>query len=80
MRGFTVDRELGSNHIIGWNHQEFEVQYHCLSEEIKIGKSSFFFQSKKSCVFLLFFLSCCFFFFFLFLVYICFLCSLWIAN
>lgn len=37
MRGFNVDRELGSNCIIGWNHQEFEVQYHCLSEEIKIG-------------------------------------------
>ena len=38
MRGFNVDRELGSNCIIGWNHQEFEVPYHCLSEEIKIGK------------------------------------------
>ena len=38
MRGFNVDRELGSSCIIGWNHQEFEVQYHCLSEEIKIGR------------------------------------------
>lgn len=37
MRGFNVDRELGSNCIIAWNHTEFEVQYHCLSEEIKIG-------------------------------------------
>lgn len=38
MRGFNVDRELGSNCIIAWNHTEFEVQYHCLSEEIKIGR------------------------------------------
>ncbi|XP_053386463.1 dnaJ homolog subfamily C member 13-like isoform X2 [Mercenaria mercenaria] len=37
MRAFNVDKELGSNCIIGWNHQEFEVQYHCLSDEIKIG-------------------------------------------
>ncbi|XP_025080789.1 dnaJ homolog subfamily C member 13-like isoform X2 [Pomacea canaliculata] len=37
MRAFSVDRELGSNCIIAWNHQEFEVPYHCLSEEIKIG-------------------------------------------
>ena len=38
MRAFSVDRELGSNCIIAWNHQEFEVPYHCLSEEIKIGQ------------------------------------------
>ncbi|XP_052814797.1 dnaJ homolog subfamily C member 13-like isoform X2 [Mya arenaria] len=37
MRAFNVDKELGSNCVIGWNHQEFEVQYHCLSDEIKIG-------------------------------------------
>ena len=38
MRAFNVDKELGSNCIIAWNHQEFEVPYHCLSEEIKIGQ------------------------------------------
>lgn len=37
MRAFSVDKELGSNCIIAWNHQEFEVPYHCLNEEIKIG-------------------------------------------
>ncbi|KAL8571849.1 DnaJ subfamily C member 13 [Nucella lapillus] len=37
MRAFNVDKELGSNFIVAWNHQEFEVPYHCLSEEIKIG-------------------------------------------
>ncbi|XP_076446613.1 dnaJ homolog subfamily C member 13-like isoform X1 [Babylonia areolata] len=37
MRAFNVDKELGSNCIVAWNHQEFEVPYHCLSEEIKIG-------------------------------------------
>ncbi len=42
IRGFNVDKDLASNHVISWNHQEFEVQYHCLSEEIKIGESCFF--------------------------------------
>ncbi|OCT75945.1 dnaJ homolog subfamily C member 13 isoform X1 [Xenopus laevis] len=37
MRAFNVDRELGSATVISWNHQEFEVKYDCLSEEIKIG-------------------------------------------
>ncbi|KAJ8321004.1 hypothetical protein KUTeg_002591 [Tegillarca granosa] len=37
IRAFNVDRELGANCVIGWNHQEFEVPYHCLSDEIKIG-------------------------------------------
>ncbi|XP_059584765.1 dnaJ homolog subfamily C member 13 isoform X1 [Alligator mississippiensis] len=37
MRAFNIDRELGSANIISWNHQEFEVKYECLSEEIKIG-------------------------------------------
>ncbi|KAK6166630.1 hypothetical protein SNE40_023278 [Patella caerulea] len=37
MRAFTVDKELGQSFVIGWNHQEFEVPYICLSEEIKIG-------------------------------------------
>ncbi|XP_071508513.1 dnaJ homolog subfamily C member 13-like [Diadema antillarum] len=37
MRAFSVDRELGASHMISWNHNEFEVPYVCLSEEIKIG-------------------------------------------
>ena len=32
-----MTQDLGSNHVISWNHQEFEVRYECLSEEIKIG-------------------------------------------
>ncbi|XP_053466998.1 dnaJ homolog subfamily C member 13 isoform X2 [Ictalurus furcatus] len=38
MRSFGVDRELGSANVISWNHQEFEVKYECLSDEIKIGE------------------------------------------
>ncbi|XP_056440183.1 dnaJ homolog subfamily C member 13-like [Gadus chalcogrammus] len=37
MRAFSVDRELGSASVISWNHQEFEVRYDCLADEIKIG-------------------------------------------
>ncbi|XP_077365120.1 dnaJ homolog subfamily C member 13 isoform X1 [Festucalex cinctus] len=37
MRAFNVDRELGNATVISWNHQEFEVKYECLSDEIKIG-------------------------------------------
>uniref|UniRef100_A0A3B3Y3K6 J domain-containing protein n=1 Tax=Poecilia mexicana TaxID=48701 RepID=A0A3B3Y3K6_9TELE len=37
MRAFSVDRELGNATVISWNHQEFEVKYECLSDEIKIG-------------------------------------------
>uniref|UniRef100_W5N2E9 DnaJ heat shock protein family (Hsp40) member C13 n=1 Tax=Lepisosteus oculatus TaxID=7918 RepID=W5N2E9_LEPOC len=37
MRAFNIDRELGSATVISWNHQEFEVKYECLSDEIKIG-------------------------------------------
>ncbi|KAL4623419.1 hypothetical protein GN956_G19211 [Arapaima gigas] len=37
MRAFSVDRELGSSSVISWNHQEFEVKYECLADEIKIG-------------------------------------------
>ncbi|XP_018613426.2 dnaJ homolog subfamily C member 13-like isoform X1 [Scleropages formosus] len=37
MRAFNVDRELGSASVIAWNHQEFEVKYECLADEIKIG-------------------------------------------
>ncbi len=38
IRGFNVDKDLSSAYVISWNHQEFEVQYHCLMEEIKIGR------------------------------------------
>ncbi|XP_005092836.1 dnaJ homolog subfamily C member 13 isoform X2 [Aplysia californica] len=37
MRAFNVDKELGATFIVGWNHTEFEVPYHCLADEIKIG-------------------------------------------
>lgn len=30
-------QDLGSKWVISWNHQEFEVRYECLSDEIKIG-------------------------------------------
>ena len=39
MRAFNVDKELGATFVVGWNHTEFEVPYHCLQDEIKIGKS-----------------------------------------
>ncbi|XP_030062368.1 dnaJ homolog subfamily C member 13 isoform X1 [Microcaecilia unicolor] len=38
MRAFNIDRELGSANVISWNHQEFEVKYECLADEIKIGE------------------------------------------
>ncbi|KAK0045772.1 dnaJ subfamily C member 13-like isoform X1 [Biomphalaria pfeifferi] len=37
IRAFNVDKELGATFIVGWNHTEFEVPYHCLADEIKIG-------------------------------------------
>ncbi|XP_038048790.1 dnaJ homolog subfamily C member 13-like isoform X3 [Patiria miniata] len=37
MRSFRTDCDLSSGHTISWNHVEFEVQYECLSDEIKIG-------------------------------------------
>jgi len=37
MRAFNVDKDLSSSCIISWNHQEFEVQYTSLADEIKIG-------------------------------------------
>ncbi|XP_023933252.1 dnaJ homolog subfamily C member 13-like [Lingula anatina] len=37
IRAFNVDKDLSSSFMIAWNHQEFEVPYHCLAEEIKIG-------------------------------------------
>jgi len=32
-----VDKDLSSSCVISWNHQEFEVQYPSLADEIKIG-------------------------------------------
>ncbi|XP_077997979.1 dnaJ homolog subfamily C member 13-like [Glandiceps talaboti] len=37
MRAFNIDKDLSGNHVIAWNHAEFEVRYECLAEEIKIG-------------------------------------------
>uniref|UniRef100_H2Z526 J domain-containing protein n=1 Tax=Ciona savignyi TaxID=51511 RepID=H2Z526_CIOSA len=37
MRAFHIDQELGRTTEIAWNHNEFEVQYECLADEIKIG-------------------------------------------
>ena len=37
MRAFHIDKDLGQGYEIAWNYVEFEVAYHCLSEEIKIG-------------------------------------------
>lgn len=37
MRAFNMDKDLSQNRLISWNHAEFEVQYQCLSDEIKIG-------------------------------------------
>ena len=41
MRAFSVDKDLSSSYTISWNHQEFEVQYNSLSDEIKNGKHLF---------------------------------------
>ena len=37
MRTFSSDKELCGNQPISWNHNEFEVHYISLNEEIKIG-------------------------------------------
>ena len=37
LRNFNIDKDLGHGHLISWNHQEFEVLYQCLNDEIKIG-------------------------------------------
>ena len=34
---FLQDRELAGGTLISWNYQEFTVNYHSLSDEIKIG-------------------------------------------
>lgn len=37
MRAFTSDRELAGSALVAWNHQEFELHYQCLADEVKIG-------------------------------------------
>ena len=37
MRAFAMDKDLSGNYVVSWNHQEFEVLYECLSDELKIG-------------------------------------------
>lgn len=37
LRAFTADRELRGDHVISWNHTEFELRYETLAEEVKIG-------------------------------------------
>lgn len=34
---FLFNQDFGGSYTISWNHQEFEVRYECLNEEIKIG-------------------------------------------
>lgn len=36
VRYFISGRELAGNTSIAWNHSEFEIQYHCLSDEVCI--------------------------------------------
>lgn len=37
MRTFASDRELAGSALVAWNHQEFELHYQCLADEVKIG-------------------------------------------
>ncbi|XP_046608377.1 dnaJ homolog subfamily C member 13 isoform X1 [Neodiprion virginianus] len=37
IRAFSSDKDLSGGTLIAWNHREFEVQYHSLSDEVKIG-------------------------------------------
>lgn len=37
IRSFTSDRELAGGALVAWNHQEFELNYQCLEDEIRIG-------------------------------------------
>ncbi|KAB0803499.1 hypothetical protein PPYR_00469 [Photinus pyralis] len=37
VRSFQSDRELSGSALIAWNHQEFELHYQCLADEVKIG-------------------------------------------
>ncbi|KAJ8925386.1 hypothetical protein NQ315_009217 [Exocentrus adspersus] len=37
VRNFSSDRELAGSALVAWNHQEFELNYVCLADEVKIG-------------------------------------------
>ncbi|XP_053672781.1 dnaJ homolog subfamily C member 13 [Anopheles nili] len=37
LRQFTADKDLAGSMLVAWNYEEFEVQYQCLADEIKIG-------------------------------------------
>lgn len=37
LRQFSSDKELSGNILLAWNYEEFEVNYQCLADEIKIG-------------------------------------------
>lgn len=37
LRQFSSDKDLSGNILLAWNYEEFEVQYQCLADEIKIG-------------------------------------------
>uniref|UniRef100_A0AAR5P1B7 J domain-containing protein n=2 Tax=Dendroctonus ponderosae TaxID=77166 RepID=A0AAR5P1B7_DENPD len=37
IRQFSNDKDLAGNALVSWNHQEFELNYQCLAEEVKIG-------------------------------------------
>ncbi|XP_060515817.1 dnaJ homolog subfamily C member 13 [Cylas formicarius] len=37
IRMFANDRDLAGNALVAWNHQEFELDYQCLADEVKIG-------------------------------------------
>lgn len=37
LRQFVSDKDLSGNILVAWNYEEFEVQYNCLADEIKIG-------------------------------------------
>ncbi|XP_014205201.1 dnaJ homolog subfamily C member 13 isoform X1 [Copidosoma floridanum] len=37
IRAFSSDKDLSGGTLIAWNHREFEVQYQCLADEVKIG-------------------------------------------
>lgn len=37
IRAFSCDQDLSGGTRIAWNHREFQVQYQCLSDQVKIG-------------------------------------------
>ncbi|KFB50438.1 AGAP005771-PA-like protein [Anopheles sinensis] len=37
LRQFTADKDLAGNMLVAWNYDEFEVQYACIADELKIG-------------------------------------------